>query len=316
MKKMKKMNLLLGTLLATVALSHAVDSYSDVVGYSKGSFSAGTTGQSVGFVKAAVFTGSASKLSNSSLSASGLTAANNSLAPVGGLPTHYVEITSGANEGLNADIISNTGTTVVVDGDLSNVGATEQIVIRPHVKASNVFAGNTDLADFTDTLQVFNADGSSTSLLRDSSQPSGWVDISTFAQADVVIYPGQAFLLSTAGSGQYTFTGVVKSNATVVPLYAASLNYVSPGNPSANPDIQTSNLGANLGEYVDTVGTFSADGNFIQNRVVLWAGATDKFIDVDTFSTASGVNIPGGGAVLVSVAADTTWKVPAPYTKP
>ena len=69
---------------------------------------AGTTGQSVGFVKAAVFTGSASKLSNSSFSASGLTVANNSLGPVGGLPTHYVEITSGANEGLNADILSKT----------------------------------------------------------------------------------------------------------------------------------------------------------------------------------------------------------------
>ena len=313
---MKKIQLLIGTFLTTVALSHAVDSYSDVVGYSKASFSAGTTGQSVGFVKAAVFTGSASKLSNSSFSASGLTVANNSLAPVGGLPTHYVEITSGANEGLNADILSNTATTVVVDGNLANVGSTEQIVIRPHVKASDIFAGNTALADFTDTLQVFNADGSSTSLLRDSSQPSGWVDISTFAEADVVIYPGQAFLLSTSGAGQYTFQGVVKSNATIVPLYAASLNYVSPANPSANPDIQTSNLGANLGEYVDTVGTFSTDGNFIQNRVVLWAGATDKFIDVDTFSTASGVNIPGGGAVLVSVAADTTWKVPAPYTKP
>ena len=61
---MKKIHLLIGTLLTTVALSHAVDSYSDVVGYSKASFSAGTTGQSVGFVKAAVFTGSASKLSN------------------------------------------------------------------------------------------------------------------------------------------------------------------------------------------------------------------------------------------------------------
>jgi hypothetical protein len=61
---------------------------------------------------------------------------------------------------------------------------------------------------------------------------------------------------------------------------------------------------------------FLNDGSFVQNKVVLWAGSADKFIDPDSFSTVSGVSIPGTGAVLVSVSGDTTWKVPAPYTKP
>ena len=313
---MKKINLLaVLALAATPAFLHAqTTSYSDVVGYNTSSFPAGTSGHGVGFVKAALYTGSASKLSPTSFSAAGLTAANNSLAPVSGLPTHYVEIVSGANEGLIMDIVSNTGTTVVVDGDLSSVGATEQIAVRAHVKASEVFAGNTSLADFTDTLLVYNADGSSYTLLRDSSSPSGWVDPNLFSPADVVIYPGQAFLLSTASAGSFTTTGNVKSTATLIPLYASSLNYISAGNPSTSPDIQVSGLGANLAAYVDTVATFVNNGSFEQSATYLWAGAPDNFIDPNLFSTVSGVGLPGTGAILVSVSADTAWKAPAPYT--
>ena len=312
---MKNINLLIGTFLTTIALSHAVDSYSDVVGYSKSSFPAGTSGHGVGFVKPAVFTGSATKLSNTSISATGLSVANNSLGPVGGLPTHYVEITSGTNEGLNADIVSNTGTTVVVDADLSNVGSTENIVIRPHVKASDVFAGNTSLGDYSDTLLVYNSDGTTFSLLRDSSSSTGWIDPNTFSSADVVIYPGQGFLLNASSPGNFTFSGTVKSTATVVPLYASSVNLVSAGNPSGNPDIQTSGLGANLSAYADTVGTFTTDGSFVQNATYLWAGAPDNFIDPNLFSTVSGVSLPGAQAILVGVSTDTTWKAPAPYTR-
>lgn len=298
---------------ASAALQAQTTSYSQVVGYTQSTFSPGTTGQSVGFVKPEVFAGTASKLSGSSFSVSGLSLSSGSLAPANGLPTHYLEITSGANEGLAFDVLSNTGTTVVVNGSLSEVVSPEKIVIRPHVKASDVFSGNTSLVDYTDTLQVYNSDGSVKTLLRDSTSASGWVDNDSFAGTDVVIYPGQAFLLSTSGSGTFKFYGVVKENATIVPLYANGMNYVSPGNPSNNPDIQNANMGAKLTDYIDSVGFFRNDGSFVQNKVVLWAGGTDKFIDVDSFSTVTGVNVPGTGAVLVSVASDTTWKVPAPY---
>ena len=313
---MKKTHLLaVLTLAATPAFLHAqTTSFSDVVGYNKSSFPAGTSGHGVGFVKPAVFTGSASKLSVSSISVSGLVVANNSLAPSGGLPTHYVEITTGANEGLNADILSNTGTTLVLDADLTNVGSTENIVIRPHVKASDVFAGNTSLGDFSDTLLVYNSDGTTFSLLRDSTSSTGWIDPNTFAAADIVIYPGQGFLLNASSPGDFTFGGNVKSTATVVPLYASSVNLVSVANPSGNPDIQTSGLGTNLSAYADTVGTFTADGSFVQDATYLWAGAPDNFIDPNLFSTVSGVTLPGVQAILVGVSSDTTWKAPAPYT--
>jgi hypothetical protein len=313
---MKKTNLLaILTLAATPTFLHAqTTTYSDVVGYNTSSFPAGTSGHGVGFVKAALFTGSASKLSSTSFSVAGLTVANNVLAPVSGLPTHYIEVVAGVNEGLSADIVSNTGATVVVDGDLSSLGATEQITIRAHVKASEVFAGNTSLTELLDTLLVYNADGSSYTLLRDSTSPSGWIDPNSFTPADVVIYPGQAFLLGTSAEGSFTTTGNVKSTATLIPLYASSLNYISAGNPSTSPDIQTSGLGGNLAVLIDTVSTFVNNGSFEQSATYLWAGHPNNFIDPNLFSTVSGVGLPGTGAVLVSVSADTVWKAPAPYT--
>lgn len=310
---MKKNLVAILALAATPAFLHAVDSYSDVVGYSTSSFPAGTSGHGVGFVKPAVYTGTATKLSGTSISASGLTAANGSLAPVNGLPTHYVEITSGVNEGLNADVLSNTGSTVVLDADLSNLGSTESVVIRPHVKASDVFAGNTSLGDFSDTILVFNSDGSTLSLLRDSTSSTGWIDPNTFAAADLVIYPGQGFLLNSSASGAFTCTGTVKKTATVVPLYSTSVNLVCVANPSSNPDIQNSGLGTNLTDYADTVGTFTSDGSFVQDATYLWAGAGDKFIDPNLFTSVTGVNLPGTKAILVGVSSDTTWKAPAPY---
>ena len=302
-------------LAATPAFLHAqTTSYSEVVGYSTSTFSGGTSGHGVGFVKPAIFTGTATKLSSSSISVGGLSVADNTLAPSGGLPTHYAEIISGSNEGFNVDILSNTGTTVVLDADLSSLGSTENISIRPHIRASDVFSGNTSLGDFSDTLLVYNSDGTTFSLLRDSSSPTGWIDPNTFAASDTVIYPGQGFLLNASAPGNFTFSGTVKSTATVVPLYASSVNLVSVGNPSADPDIQTSGLGANLSAYSDTVGTFTSDGSFVQNATYLWAGAPDNFIDPNLFSTVTGVTLPGVQAVLVGVSSDTTWKAPAPYT--
>jgi len=315
MKKMKKLNLLLGTLLATAALSHAVDSYSDVVGYQKTTFPAGSSLQGVGFVKPPVYSGSASKVSSTSISVSGLTAATGSLNPVNGLPTHYVEVVSGVNEGNYADVVSNNGATIVLDADITNLGSTENIVIRPHTKLSEIFAGNTDLADYSDSLSIFQPDGSSLVFLRDSSTASGWLDASSFNEADAIINPSQGFVLVASAQGTYTFKGTVKKTKTVVPLYAGAVNIVCAGNPSATSlSIQNVNLGANLVDYSDSAAVFSNNGSLSQDYTLLWGGGADGFLDASTFSPISGLNIGGTTGIVVSVGADTSWVVSAPYT--
>lgn len=284
-----------------------------IVGFEKKSFPGGTTGLGLGFVKPAVYSGQATSLSSNSVTTTG--ASFGSLGLANGLPTHYVEITSGGLAGYVADIVSNTGTTLSLNANLSPIlGTSPNYTIRPHTKISDVFKDNTTLSDYVDTATVYNSNGSVTSLLRDSSAVTGWVNPDSFAAADFVIYPGQAVVLSVSGSGNVTVSGQVKTTPTIIPLYASSLNFVSIGNPSANPSLQNSGLGTSMTDFVDTVANLSNDGSFSQTAVYLWGGATDGFINPDSFAPVSGVTMPGTGAVLVSVSADTTWVAPAPVS--
>jgi len=311
---MKKTNLLaILTLAATPAFLHAqTTSYSDVVGYNKLSFPAGNSAHTANFVKGNVFQGVASSKTANSLTVS--SASFGSLAPAGGLPTHYVKITSGAMEGYVLDILSNTSTSVTIDGNLSTAGATPSFVIRPHVKASDLFAGNSSLSPGSDTLTLFNDNGTSTVFLWVGSDSStGWIDPITEAIADGIVYPGQGFILTTVGSGNFTFQGSVESTPTVSPLFPGAVNLVSLANPSsASKALQALGLGSNMAPGSDTVEFFSTNGSLSSTGVYLWAG-TDGFIDAVTEAPAAN-NVQGSQVLNVTVVSPTTWKAEAPYT--
>lgn len=312
MKQNHVMMMILSAIASMQTISAQTTSYSDVVGYEKKSFVAGTTGHGVGLVQAAKYQGQATSVSSGSLVVSSAPFAAGAFAPVDGLPSHYIQITSGSQLGLVVDILSNTASTLTVEnGDLASVSGTPSFVVRPHVKVSTLFNGNTDLGDYSDTVTLYNSDGSSTTLLRDSAQTTGWLDSTTFAASDAVIYPGQGFLLSTSSGGTFTSTGTVNPSATIVPIYSGLVNLVSLSNPSNGKDIQQINLGANLSDYADTVGTFSADGQLQQDASLLWTAA-DGFLDATTFSTATGVTAGGTSAMIVNASGSTTWVQPSP----
>ena len=313
---MKKTNLFaVLALAATPAFLHAQTVSTPIVGFEKKSFPAGTTGHGVGFVKAANFQGTATSVSGNSLTVTGAAFTGDQFAPVNGLPTHYIQITSGSQAGLVVDIVGNTATQLNVGtGDLASVSGTPSFVIRPHLTASSLFNGNTSLSDYTDTLTIYNSDGSVTNLLRDSTSPTGWLDSGTFASADSIIYPGQGFLLSAQYSGTFTSTGIVNPSQTIVPIYSGLVNLVSLSNPSNGRDVQSINLGVGLADYVDTVGIFSADGNLSQSASLLWAGQGDGFLDSGTFAVATGVTAGGTSAILVNAGSSTFWTQPSPLS--
>jgi len=312
---MKKLNLALAILVTALMAGHAATATSDVVGYTKLAYPAGASAFGVGFVKPTTFQGVPTSVTSTTMTFSGSNFAN--LGPTSdGLPKNYVEIIDGPLAGYNADIISHTATVLTIDADFSSLATKPTIVIREHIRASDVFKGNANLVDYGDTFVVNNPDGSQSSLLRDSSSSTGWIDAGTFSAADLIIYPGQAFLLNTSSSGEFTFSGLVKKTPTAIPLYAASGNFVSYSNPSATPDLQAMNLGTNFAaseEYGSTMGTFSTSGDLAQSATYLWAGvAGGGFIDPGTFAPPVGVNVAGLSAVIVGVANDTVWLVPSP----
>lgn len=316
MKKQIKMLLTLSGLQLLTGVVMAVDSYSDVVGYEKKSFVAGTTGHGVGLIQAAKFQGTASAVTSGSLTIATSSLTANEFAPANGRPTHYVQITSGSQNGLVVDITANTATTISVgSGDLASVSGTPSFVVRPHMTVSKLFSGNTDLGDYSDTVTLYNSDGTTTTLLRDSAQTTGWIDAGSFSESDAVIYPGQAFLLSTSGPGTFTNTGVVNPSQTIIPIYSGLVNLVSLSNPSSGKDVQNINLGSNLSDYADTVGTFSADGQLNQNMTLLWGGATDGFLDAGSFSPAVGVTTGGTTALIVNASGNTAWVQASPLNQ-
>jgi len=285
-----------------------------IVGFNKPSFPAGNSAHTATFVKANVFQGSAASRTATTLTVS--SASFGSLAPSGGLPTHYVKITSGPMEGYVLDILSNTSTSVTVDGNLSTAGATPSFVIRPHVKASDLFAGNTSLSPGSDTLTLFNDNGTSTILLwAGSDSPTGWIDPLSEATQDAVLYPGQGFLLTSQSSGNFTSSGIVETSPVVVPLYPGAVNLVTRANPSVDPkSLQSINLGQNMEPGSDTVEFFATDGSLASAGVYLWAG-TDGFIDA--LSEVTTTATVGSSQVLnVTVLQPTTWKASPPITNP
>ena len=310
---MKKTNLIaVLALAATPAFLHAqTTSYSEVVGYNTLSFPAGNSVQSATFIKPSIFQGAATSKTSNSLTVS--SASFGSLGPVSGLPTHYVKITSGAMEGYVLDILSNTSTSVTVDGSLADSGATPSFVIRPHVKASDLFSGNTSLAAGLDTLTLFNDNGTSTVLLWvGSDSATGWVDVATEAPIDGVVYPGQGFLLTTNGSGSFRFQGTVETTPTVVPLFPGAVNLVTRGSPgTAGLALQSSGLGQNMSPGLDTVQFLSADGQLSSESVYIWAGLSDGFVDVVSEAPAS-VSVASAQVLNVTVVSPATWKADPP----
>ena len=286
-----------------------------VVGFNKLTFPAGNSAHTAAFIKSNVFQGTASSKTANSLTASA--ASFGSLAPSGGLPTHYVKITSGPMQGYVMDILSNTATTVTVDGDLSTAGSTPSFVIRPHVKASDLFAGNTDLSAGSDTLTLFNENGSSTVLLWvGTDSPTGWIDPVTEAVVDGVVYPGQGFVLTALAAGTFKFQGTVETVPTVVPLYAGAVNLVSTANPSSgSKSLQSIGLGLNMAPGSDTVEFWSNSGSLASSGVYLWAGGADGFIDAVTEASAAN-NVANSEVMNVTVLQNTTWKTDAPLVTP
>jgi hypothetical protein len=315
---MKKLNVALAILIAAVMAGNAQTTVtSDIVGYYKQAFPAGGSLQTVGLLKAPVFAGPAISINGSTLSVSSSSWTSNQFAPAAGLPTHYVEITSGSMAGYLFDIVSNTGSSVTVnDPNVANAGGTVSFLIRPHTKLSEAFKDTTNLVDYADQVTVYHADGTNISFLRDSSTTSGWLDAGSFSESDDVIYPSQGVVLSASASGVITQVGTVKSTPTVVPLYAGQVNIVSLSNPSGIiKDIQTIGLGTNLADYADQVATYATDGTLATTSALLYGGSTDGWLDAGSFAPATGVNVVGVNPIIVSVTSSTVWKLNSPISQ-
>jgi hypothetical protein len=234
MINMKKLNLLLGTLMATAALSHAVDSYSDVVGYQKATLSANSyKGIGIALLNPSVISGSVSSKSGYVVTVSGASSLGASLeaSPA----AYYLEVTSPTNspnigDRFEVDVAAtksaNNGTVVLAtsprntaNASSASLAANTGVVVRKHVtfdqlraSISGTLTGNDDSMAAADIIYIHNGTGFSPYWLGS--------DLQTWLSSEdpddhryEVIAPGQGILFYKKGaSATFTSTGTVRSN--------------------------------------------------------------------------------------------------------
>jgi len=301
---MKKNLVAILALAATPAFLHAVDSYSDVVGYSKYSLSSGQYIFSPTFVKQNLYTGSGT-VSNKTLAVSGLT--TSSLAPSSyndGTPNYpraYVEILSGTYAGVAFDISSVTSNTVTIDSPSDLNGQNVSFAIRNHVTLGDVFTPASGMSEYSDAITLFNSDGS-TSIRYLAGGVVTTDDFTTLA-GHTPIYPGSGVILNIGGNVTLSLVGSVKSTVAKVPVYPGVNNIVGTLDPSSNLKATASTLATSLGAFTDSATLYSNNGNFALQNFIYSDGAS---VTDDSFNAYDPTNSPvisSGSGLIVNVPA-------------
>jgi hypothetical protein len=242
MKKMKKLNLLLGTLIATAALSHAVDSYSEVVGYQKLVSSQGFTTVSMPLVKPAIVTGTVSSKSGSSITLSAsIPAGTDATKP------YYLEVTSGTLAGERADVTVTAGSAVVViaassynTSALSTLASGDSVLVRAHVTLADLDAScSPGLVgdDVNGDRVLFFVNGAFVPYMK-ASDGSWYEDGGLDDMSNLPMRPGIGMLIHrrAATATTLTQTGVVRANKFARPV-AKGFSFFAPAYPvDLSPD--------------------------------------------------------------------------------
>jgi hypothetical protein len=319
---MKRLPILLA-LASVIPFSNALaqtplTSSTPVIGFYKFDVPVGTSIWTSGLVTKKAFQGQAESIvsgANSTLTRSG--------ANWPAFPLHYVEILSGPQAGLILDILSNTSTTLTLKGATApfNLTGTESFCVRAHATLGKLFKDGAGLIAGSDTVTLIRENGSFTY----SFNGSNWEDGNFDDASNTIIYPGQAFLISHAGSGPATVTfggdevAYIKGGPTKIPLYPGIPNLVGLVNPlvSTNPaDNFFSSAQTSLGNYGfvqslvagnDNIeirsnnGTLTSQGVFQSNGTNLEDG---------NFDDASSVPVRNGAGLIIGVTNDGTWTAP------
>lgn len=309
---MKKTNLLaVLALAATPAFLHAqTTNYSSIVGYSKVNVSAGGGVVAPVFVKPAVFTGS-STISGQTFSGQFTSSLNpTSFTDRPNYPTHYVEITSGVNEGVSFDVISAGPAGITTSGVPTGLnGATVSIVVRPHVTLGDIAAASSGLADFSDAITVYRENNQKSSYIYTTSGVVG-DDYSTPSD-NVIIYPGYAVLFNTIGNSTFTLQGEVKTTKTKVPLFAGE-TLIAPVDPQGGKKVSQLNLAGALEGYTDAISLVSTTGNLGLSS--FYSDGTTDMLDENytPVNVATDKTVSAGNGFIVNTLQDRTWTANPP----
>jgi hypothetical protein len=233
-------------------------------------------------------------------------------------PKYYAEVVEvgHAHEGLVIDIDDNSSLALTVAasetaGATSIRGTTVKISIRKHVTIADVNASG--LSPGEDSVSVYNNPTNNLPTVCYYDGGSSFLD-SGFAYdvGHTPIYPGTGFAMSVTNNPvTLQFMGSVKMTKTQVNMFAASTNIVGPVNPASSTTFQSNtSLAAALTPGEDGINNFSTNGAMTILGTYYSTGT--EMLDSGYSPVNSTDAIPLNRGVVVSVVANTVWKVPSP----
>ena len=316
---MKKLNLALAILVSAVMAGNAAANdpvYSGPVGYSKLDIPVGGRLIAPVFIKPAVFTGSAT-ISSGVLSISGGLTPNalnqTSFNDRPNFPKYYVKVTSsGSNEGLVLDIVSNAASTITVSG-ASGLTGTVSIEVVAHYTLLDFANESSGLLPFIDAATFYDSGNAKRTYYYSGS---GFLADDYSTPADhVVVYPGSGFILNAGAASSVTMTGRVNQTQTLVPVYAGE-SIVAPIDPSGITKIASSNLGSAMAPYIDAASAVLLDGSLAtQTYYTDGAGMLDDSYTALDANAANTPKVAAGNGFIVNANADGYWVQPPVIAK-
>jgi hypothetical protein len=305
--------------LAGPVLAQPLTSATPVIGFYKFDVPVGTSIWTCGLVTKKDFQGAAT-----SMTAGATSVITSTTAAWPAFPLHYAEILSGPQTGLILDILSNTATTITVKGNTASFGltGTEQFCIRAHATLGTVFKDGGGLTAGTDFVTLIGETGRKTYAFNGSF----WEDEEVNDANNIIVYPGQAFLIthSAGTTATVTFGGdkvaYVKSGPTKIPLYPGIPNLIGSPNPLVSTNVADPYFAASsstLGAYGFVQG-LQAGSDFIEIRSNTGALASQgvfssngSFIEDSELNDGGTVPVRNGTGLIISVSGSRLMTVPS-----
>jgi hypothetical protein len=328
---MKKTSLLVASALLASSALFAQDSVtSNVVGYTTSTLAGGAGNiYAPAFVNSPSLSGTLASVSGTSVTISGASMATNEYAETSdvafvskGYPQYYLEVTNDTNasdgldtEGAIIDIVSNTGTDLVLASDASVLGVQgdESVVIRRHVTLGSTLGSATGLLAYATPITIYNEDGPGTSFTHIPDGAGGFLSGADFATntSDAPIYPGTGVVINNSSSVSVTATGTVKESATQVQIYGGSnVNVISFLTPVQSHDYATDGqLQAALADYTDVVTHYTTDGTLAPAASSLDDGFSGFVSAVDFFTPMASTVDGTSEAVVINAASASVFKI-------
>ena len=230
----------------------------------------------------------------------------------------YAEPQSGTSAGLAIDVISNTTDTLKLEAIPASAGlsAGTAFVLRRHATLGGIMPLGGGFAPLQDSISLFDASGHQQSYMY-SNVSNTWIDASLADATDVVIRPGQGFVIFASNAFTLTLgkTGIVqyvkqtptqiKANAGV-PNLAGALNPLSTATSLGALGVTGSLQAFNDSLVTLTPGTLAQGGTYLSNGTNLING---------TGQSAAGTPLPAGASVVINVdAAKAVTLAPVPVS--